>query len=277
MRTGMCGLCGLLRELRDSHLIPKGLYANRRRRDLDPSRHPVLLSQSAALMTSAQARAYLLCNECEQLLNRAGEGWVIQNCWHGTRDFPLHAALSAARPIVDYGDFRAYDGRQVAEIDFDRLIHFGASVFWRSAACDWEIGKKRLPPLRLGPYREQLRLFLLSKASFPEHIVMLVYSGMKLEDDTNGTIALPWLLDKTTGYRRYRFVIPGVTFLLFVGGMIPQDFRQICTVRRGTIYMSASLDEDWERMITAGARNVQLKGELSRMQTARQARSVSDS
>lgn len=41
---------------------------------------PVLVKKSTAFVSSAQARAYLLCEECERRFNDGGEDWVLKNC-----------------------------------------------------------------------------------------------------------------------------------------------------------------------------------------------------
>ena len=65
MPIGSCRLCQKERPLQDSHLMPAGIYAIVRDGD-HPADHPVLMMKGAAVATSAQARAHMLCAECER-------------------------------------------------------------------------------------------------------------------------------------------------------------------------------------------------------------------
>src|SRR5687768_8597876 len=65
MPVGTCALCLETRELRDSHFLPAGFYRIMRE---GSGEDPVLVNKSAAFMSSAQARAHLLCGECEHRL-----------------------------------------------------------------------------------------------------------------------------------------------------------------------------------------------------------------
>ena len=93
-------------------------------------------------MSSAQARAHLLCSECEHRLNDGGEDWVLKHCWRSPTHFPLHSALLGATPFVDENGFRSYEGLKIPGVAIDKLSYFGASIFWRAAARDWDVGKE---------------------------------------------------------------------------------------------------------------------------------------
>ena len=74
MPLGKCALCLEAGELRDSHFLPAGFY--RILREGAPTANPVFVNKMSAIMSSAQARAHLLCAECERRFNDGGEDWV---------------------------------------------------------------------------------------------------------------------------------------------------------------------------------------------------------
>jgi hypothetical protein len=158
MPVGPCALCLEIRELRDSHFLPAGFYRIMREGSGDD---PVLVNKSAAFMSSAQARAHLLCGECEHRFNDGGEDWVLKNCWRSATNFPLHSTLMGATPFVDEEGFRSYEDKKIPGVEIDKLAYFGASIFWRAAVRRWTVGKEKDARLPLGPYQEALRLHLL--------------------------------------------------------------------------------------------------------------------
>src|SRR3954464_3509230 len=193
----MCRLCKQERELQDSHFVAAGLY--KVIRGPEPQEHPVLIADGAPIQTSVQARGDMLCAECERRFGKGGEEWVIENCWHSEEEFPLRTAFMTATPFVDEPGFLAYEARNVASVDFDRLVYFAASVFWRATLDGWRFGKHRPDRLTLGPYTEQLRLFLLGDAEFPEHVILLITLRLKLDALHNRTLTLPYGGNRTEG------------------------------------------------------------------------------
>jgi hypothetical protein len=165
--------------------MPAGLYR------IVSDDNPVLITKGASLLTSAQARAHMLCAECEGRLNKGGEEWVIENCWRDDAEFPIRTALLASTPIVDESGFRAYDGRTISGVGLDRLVYFAASVFWRAALDGWRIGKGRPSRLLLGPYEEELRLFLMREAPFPRNVMFVVTISAAQDDLNNRNILAP--------------------------------------------------------------------------------------
>src|SRR3954466_5475002 len=168
MPTGPCRLCHETSELQDSHLLPKALYkllSKAAQRDGEKNSNPVVVTPKIALKTSKQIADHLLCRKCENLLNREGEEWTIENCWHADDDFPLRAALETATCVhVAKSGLRVYEGASISGVDTAKLIHFATGVFWRAGAHQWGVSAGHKPvKLELGPYEDQLRLFVLGK------------------------------------------------------------------------------------------------------------------
>jgi hypothetical protein len=261
MAVGACALCLEARELRDSHFLPAGFY--RIMRD-GSSENPVLVNKSAAFMSSAQARAHLLCAECERRLNDGGEDWVLKNCWRSPANFPLHSALPAATRFLDEKGFRSYEGQKISSMAIDKLSYFGASIFWRAAIHDWSVGKEKDHRLTLGPFEEKLRQYLMGETGIPDGIVLLVTLSTALDDLHNRVAVMPWLFNRTPEYRSYKFIVTGFAFQMFFGMSIPQGIRRICTARYGFLYMSEDRDKDLLRTMAKMSQSVEAKGKLAK-------------
>ena len=160
MSSDRCALClEEPRELQLSHLLAAG-FLRRLRGDGDGNRDPYLMSLNYVGQTSKQAKQHLLCKECEDRLNAHGERWVIAHCYQPQdRRFPLREMTLSAKAILSGPRGGAYDASQVAGVDIDKLVYFGASVFWRAAVCSWRIAKEVYPQLPMAPHHlEELRL-----------------------------------------------------------------------------------------------------------------------
>jgi len=178
MPVGLCRLCKETRELKKSHFIPAAFYKTARASD-PGHENPVAVTKNIVMQTSKQAVAPLLCGQCEDLFNRHGERWTLANAWLADGTFPLRSALRSRTPSYSKPGFTIYDTAGLAGVDQAKLVYFGASIFWRAGIKDWylvEPGSK----LELGPYTEDLRLFLLQKTEFPaDAALMLSISGEK--------------------------------------------------------------------------------------------------
>jgi hypothetical protein len=241
---GACKLCLRLdRELRDSHFMPRALYALLRTAERKNA-NPVVISHVRARTTSAQARDYVFCGTCEQRLSTHGESWVMA---HGSRKhegFLLRDALRSVPPIWPDADLLVYRAAEIPAIDVPKLIYFAASVFWRASIHEWEIEGERASSICLGPrYEELLRRYLLGEAEFPENACLWV---SVVRGDHVFPALYPPVGAKKNNYWEYRFVIPGIMFHMCVGGqMRSNEIRKLCTLRSegNLIYSSEKVDQ----------------------------------
>src|SRR5580698_8365510 len=70
-----CKLCGLVKELCDSHYLPKRLYAFLRAAQLQ-NPNPLMGVAGKLRQVSTQFRDYVFCDTCEDLFSKHGEKWV---------------------------------------------------------------------------------------------------------------------------------------------------------------------------------------------------------
>lgn len=263
MPVGKCALCLKTRELRESHFLPAGFYRIIREGET-LNENPVLVNKTAALLSSAQARAHLLCSECEGRFNKGGEDWVLKNCWRSPTNFPLHSALTAVEAFLDDKGFRAYEGKKAPGVESDKLAYFGASIFWRASVHDWRVGKDKEQRLSLGPYQNALRLYLLGDSGMPDGVVLLVTLSKALDDLYNRVAVMPWFFNRMPEYRSYKFIVTGLTFQMLFGMMIPKPLRRICSARRGFLYMSEDRDADMLKTMAIMAKRAESKGKLAK-------------
>jgi hypothetical protein len=227
MKKGTCKLCLLEADLCDSHYMPRAMYKYSRAPELKTP-HPVVLSGGKPKQGTAQVRDYVLCQVCEDRFRRNGETWVLAQIPHDYGEpFLLHAAANAVTPAIIEPDRVLIAGRTTPGFDMDKLIYFGASIFWRGAAHRWQpIDGYEVPMVHLALYQEELRLFLLGQASFPADVSLIVMlwpyekvpPGALLPDSSPGT-----------GWERYWFYITGLGFVLDFGRSVPAEIRRRST------------------------------------------------
>lgn len=203
--SGACRLCGRDSELRDSHLLPKSMYRLLRSEQY-PNSHP--RGRDQADETTLQVRQHLLCPDCEQRFNRRGEGWVMGRCWRGDEGFRIREILHRSQPLIDRVELKVYAGAEIPELDMDKIVYFGASVFWRAAAAKWTILGESVH-IALGRYEESLRAFLLDNGPFPREMVLSVIVS---ELEQLDVCLLPVSSRTKSRLHRHRFIIPGLTF-----------------------------------------------------------------
>jgi hypothetical protein len=240
---GQCRLCKAEAvALRDSHLMPAAVYrvlrnAHFRKPD------PFLLTTQSGHRTSTQIKQLLLCADCEKDLDQGGENWVMARCWRGEGKFVIQEVLAHCEPLHDSDGIKIYAGANIPELNMDRLVYFGASVFWRAAAAHWRLPRETLH-IELGPYLEPLRRYLRRELPFPDDMVLHI--GVAARKTMLDVTLLPKSSRTKSGVHRHRFIIPGLTFTLLVGAGIDDGMRQLCAAQSANRHISIWLQSDEE-------------------------------
>lgn len=243
MKIGKCKLCfadGV--ELQESHFLPRGVYKILRDDDA-PNPHPWIISERRAVQMSSQLKAHLFCHDCEQRLNRQGEKWVLANCLKKDGSFPLASVFASRTPDVfsDTNPTRVYFAAKVPEIDCSALAYFAASMFWRGSIYGWS--EDGTVPVKLGPFQESFREYLMRQADFPVDSALLVTvrEGKEIDRLTHAPIG-----ERREFCHVYKFPMPGLAFSLAVGKNIPANFRRSCFVHTtGNPIMVTPILEQW--------------------------------
>jgi hypothetical protein len=223
-RIGICALCKETRNLCRSHYIPAGVY--RLLRSIGES--PFRLNDEGTYQDDYQIYDYFLCEECEERFNKNGERWFLQHAARAS-GFPLWSLLNYAEPEQVSPRLKLYRASRISAINVDALIYFAASLFWRASAHTWKLRSKEYSKIDLGPFQDHLRCFLLGQASFPSEMVLWV--------SVPETVTPIWALSlmphggREDLYHRYRLVVLGVMFDLFVSRNLPAFLSYTCIVR----------------------------------------------
>jgi hypothetical protein len=171
--------------------------------------------------------APLLCDECEQRFSTCGENWVLRNCLRQNGRFRLASLLEARTPdsTAPGTTTKIYHAAHIPGVDVTALSYFAASIFWRGSIYPWTDG---IYPVRLGPFEENFRKYLLGDADFPPDAMLWVLVRPKsIVDRATHTPAG----GKTEEFHFYNFPMPGLAFTLMVGRRIPAQLRDTCLVR----------------------------------------------
>jgi len=97
-------------------------------------------------------------------------------------------------------------------------------MFWRASAHKW----KGNAGIRLGPYEESLRIYLMGESPFPQSCVLWV-SVPETSTPLTGLSLSPYG-GRYKDCHAYKLVVLGVGFNLFIGQRIPPECRSACFV-----------------------------------------------
>jgi hypothetical protein len=241
-----CALCGDVRELRPSHFLPKALY-----RLLLKLSGTVRVGGGKTRLTTYQAKHYLLCADCELLFNRGGENWTLRNLYRGRGVFRLRDMVKASPAIYSNEDGAIYSAATLPPGSVEHLAYFSTSIFWRAAVRDWPLEDRKYKALSLGPFREELRKYLLGTADFPQTAALQVFIS-QLE---RPVIAFNFPESKRADDCYWHTLhVPGITFLLAVGKELARERKDFSIVQGPShpIYLSKQGDARLQRMMLKG-------------------------
>jgi hypothetical protein len=241
-RLGQCALCQRDGEdLQDSHFLPAAAYrVTRDETEYNPN--PITFSDDGVFQSSRQISDHLLCRECEQRLSKNGEQWFFAHCWRKSR-FLLASLLEGASPVHSSPRIKVYHAAMIAKLNVAALAYFAASMFWRASAHQWKMAGMESKGIDLGPYEEQLRLYLLDATPFPENCVLWISVPENISAFVH--LSLTPYGGRKDNYRVYKLIVLGIGFHLLVGSQIPNEARLMCSVRgvRNPIYRTDMLEE----------------------------------
>ena len=89
MELEICKLCLKDKPLISSHLMARGIHDFCRTPDDDP----IFISSKVIMQSGRQLQHPLLCRECDGLLSREGENWVLPLLATAEGTFPFHDLL----------------------------------------------------------------------------------------------------------------------------------------------------------------------------------------
>jgi hypothetical protein len=227
MLTGKCPLClQTTKEIVSSHLIPAAIYKRLRRENSEPVR----ITSRHAVQTSQQIQCPLLCLDCEHMLNRGGEDWLLPLLPTADGTFPLYDILFKSPPYGPVGDakLKLYAASRTPEIEVEQLAHFAMGVFWKASVHSWGIVQPRESLIDFGSkYREPIRKYLRREASFPQKAALLI--AVLPPHAAKIGFVTPVLKSKEK-YHLYAFFVQGIQFTLLVGNSVSKEEKEVCFV-----------------------------------------------
>jgi hypothetical protein len=225
--VGVCKLCHQKAELQDSHFLPAWLY--QLCRDAQNSKNPVAISGGVAKQTSNESTDHVLCRDCEGRFNVRGEEWLHTRVAR-PEGFPIQDALKNNSPILAGEKLAVYPGAKIPDLEMNQLAYFGLSIFWRSSVHNWPDPNKpwrTMLGIRLGPYEEPIRLFLLDEGSFPSTAAILISVWPYDESPAPVVFHTPVSANRGT-FHAHQFYIPGIDFKFVAGKALPEAFHFMC-------------------------------------------------
>ncbi len=194
--TGICKLCKETRELRYSHVVPEFFY----RYLYDEKSRGLLVNGPFDIETIQKGhREYLLCAECEQLLN-VYETYVAK-IWK--LDFPKQIG----------GKLFAFRG-----LDYTRFKLLILSILWRTSVAQDSFFSE----VQLGPHEERIRLMILNNDPGDPWTYAFIPVIQYFENTIVHTVEQP-LTMKKDGFTFYRLVFGGVAWHCLVSSKPARD------------------------------------------------------
>ncbi|NUP12092.1 MAG: hypothetical protein HOW73_39100 [Polyangiaceae bacterium] len=162
-----------------------------------------------AFLSNDEKREYLLCAECEQRIG-VWENAVSKIVKQRSGAFPALDTAEATRLM------NGEPVRRITAIDRDVLVKFVLSVYWRASIS---VGHE----FALGPRDEEdVRLYLLDQAPFPERMRLVVELLDPPKDKPIDWVMTPPDTARLDGlHRGCVFLFLGLSFMLLVGDVPP--------------------------------------------------------
>ena len=248
MPIGKCRMCLDKKSLVRSHLMPAALYDYCRKRE----HRPIKVGGGFVIPTDRQTQDYLLCEDCEDVLNAGGERWILGKLATWERTFPLYDLLTKVPPLFDEGDMVVYLAGQNPTIEVEKLTHFALGLFWKASVHSWR-GNTTDPRINLGPYSEEIRKWLRGQSAFPEYVYLIIV----VEKPERAQIAMNDPYEGVRGEWRTHFVhVPGVLFMMSLGKTVDDSVRALSITNAGNpISLSDALTADVEKLMATTLRN----------------------
>jgi hypothetical protein len=189
-----------------------------------PDSNPVQVTADVVMQTSYQTQDYLLCLECEDVLNKRGENWLLPKLATIDGKFPLYDMLRQGTPVAEQDQRQIYAAARNPKIDVAKISHFAMGVFWKAAAHSWRGGTTE-PLIELGKYREEVRAFVRGEGPFPQNMALTV---CVLPPPVKAFVFTKPYRGDVVDVHVFVFVVPGIQFVLKVGNLVTREMKRIC-------------------------------------------------
>jgi hypothetical protein len=210
-------MCLVTTNVISSHLIPAALYKECRL----PGGFPIVFDSELVYESSRQIQTPLLCRDCDEILNKCGENWLIPLFAKADGSFGFHELLTSMPAALVVDDTSVYLAAQNPQIDSPKLIHFAMGVFWKAAVHPWIPGEQE-PLIDLGTYTEPIRKYLRGESPYPNEVALTV--GILPAPVKHLAISAPYR-GSNVKVTNFLFYGVGIEFSLLVGAGITDEER----------------------------------------------------
>jgi hypothetical protein len=184
------------------------------------------MTPKVILATPRQLWAHLLCQGCEDRLNRMGENVVLQ--WlddnHG---FRLLEWMQRSCIVKDEGGVVTFSARDMG-IDTEPFAHFGLGLLWKAAVRQWSTAEGQTTSINLGPYEEIIRRYLLGEAGLPDGVYVVL--AVCEDKGSRGMVFAPTLVNEAH-HQMFSILVRGLWFHIIVDKNAKPGNKDVCCVR----------------------------------------------
>jgi hypothetical protein len=241
-------MCLDQKTLVSSHLMPASLYEYCRKGE----HSPIKVGGGFVLPTDRQTQDFLLCETCEDILNRGGESWIADKLATWERSFLLYDLLIKRSADFDEDGLAVYFTVNNPEVKAEKLIHFALGMFWKASVHSWS-GTSKASRIDLGPYSDKIRSWLRGESGFPEHVFLTAVvsrpsrAQITLNDPYEGV---------RQSWRTFFVHAPGLLFMLNIGKTVEESMRWLCIQNNAgnPICISDELTGKFERLMVESLR-----------------------
>jgi len=219
---GKCPLCLKRRKLCKSHYLGRALHKLSR----DSRGHPVVMTPKLIKATPKQLWAHLLCESCEQLLNRRGEK-PVQSLFNGATSFPLLDRMNVAMAVETARTVTVYSGSAMG-IDTEPLAYYALSILWKGSVHKWTTLKGQKSSVDLRQYQELIRRYLVGDAGFPDGVYVVVTACTDV--GSQGMVFAPNLMAETL-HPMHSILVRGLWFHIITTDKPTPELDSVCCVR----------------------------------------------
>ena len=242
MPIGKCRMCLHEKTLVRSHLMPAALYDYCRKGE----HRPIKVGGGVVIPTDRQTQDYLLCGDCEEVLNTGGERWILGKLATWERSFPLFDILKKTPPLLDEDGMIVYLAAQNPQIEVEKIVHFALGLFWKASVHSWR-GDTSDPQIDLGPYSVEIREWLRGERPFPKYVFPIVV--IEKPQRAQITMSVPYE-GVRQGWRTHFVHVPGILFMVACGKSVDDSVRALSITNAGNpINVSDAITADLEKLM----------------------------
>lgn len=254
-------MCLRDKELVSSHLMAAALYDYCR----NPECSPIRVGQKV-YPTDKQIAAYLLCRDCETVLNQGGETWVTPKLARMDRRFPLFESLTTQQPAFSEDGAHIYCAANNPDIKAEKLAHFAMGMFWKAAVHSWKCDD-HITKIELGPYADSIRKWLLGKNRFPEHACLQI--AVSTPEKAQILFINPYEGRRSEWHSFFVYVL-GVLFVIHVGKQV-RNASELCFFQNPAhpIWVWEQINSDFEKVFASQYRRAHKTQALFRAKARR--------